>query len=32
MLRKIITDGLTVERRQQIARHWVLMRVNAQWN
>lgn len=32
MLLKICTDGMTVERRQQVARHWILMRANAHWN
>lgn len=24
--------GLTVEERQRIARHWILMRTNSRWN
>lgn len=32
MLRRIITERLTVEDRQRIARHWILMRAKARWN
>lgn len=32
MLFLIRTTGMTVERRQQVARHWILMRANAHWN
>lgn len=32
ILQHIIVDGLSIEDRQRIARHWILMRTNAKWN